>query len=97
MPRPNRTRHGKAPIKALRQMLMKPGVHGVRYKPFGVILTKKWLFEQCGRPVIYQADLEYASLPEEMRWRHVRYEPQIEPAIDFSGKREWKYELTHYQ
>ena len=41
----------EAPIKALGQMLMRSGVHGVKYKPFGVILTKKWLFEQGGRPV----------------------------------------------
>lgn len=84
----------EAPIKALGQMLMKPSVHGVRYKPFGVILTKKWLFERGGRPVIYEADLEYASLPEEVRWRHVRYEPHVEPAIDFSWEREWRIRVN---
>src|SRR4030095_5613528 len=46
----------EAPIKSLGQMLMKPSIHGVKYKPFGVILTKKWLFEQGGRPVIYETD-----------------------------------------
>ena len=80
----------EAPIKALGQMLMKPTIHGVIYKPFGVILTKKWLFEQGGRPVIYETDSEYANLPEELRWRHVRYEPNLDPPIDFSWEREWR-------
>jgi hypothetical protein len=80
----------EAPIKALGQMLMKPSIHGVKYKPFGVILTKKWLFEQGGRPVIYETDSEYSNLIEDLRWRHVRYEPHLEPAIDVSWEREWR-------
>jgi hypothetical protein len=80
----------EAPIKALGQMLMKPSIHGVKYKPFGVILTKKWLFEQGGRPAIYETDSEYNNLFEDLRWRHVRYEPHLEPAIDFSWEREWR-------
>ena len=29
-------------------------------------------------------------LPEELRWRHVRYEPTGDQAIDFTWEREWR-------
>lgn len=80
----------EAPIKTLGQMLMKPSIHGVKYKPFGIIVEKKWLFEQGGRPVIYETDSEYTNLVEELRWRHVRYEQHLDPPIDFSWEREWR-------
>ena len=80
----------EAPIAALAEMLRRPTVHGVLYKPFGVIVTKAWLFGQGGRPVIYQTNLEFANLPENLRWRHVRYEPNQEPPVDFTWEREWR-------
>jgi len=52
-----------------------------RYSPFGLMFDKTWLFARGGRPVIYQPDADYVALPEDMRWRHVRYEP---PQIDFT-------------
>jgi len=58
-----------------------------RYSPFGLIFTKQWVFEQGGRPVIYQSSAEYDLLPEELRWLHVRYEP---PVVDFTWEREWR-------
>lgn len=61
-----------------------------RYKKFGIRISKKWLFAHGGRPVIYQSDDEYPVLPEELGWRHVRYEPDAEPPIDFSWEREWR-------
>src|SRR5438128_7603174 len=47
-------------------------------------------FARGGRPVIYQPDEEFLSLPDQMRWRHVRYEPTADPPIDFSWEREWR-------
>lgn len=61
-----------------------------RYLPFGVQVPKSWLFKQGGRPVIYQTNDEYELLPEEMQWRHVRYEPSADPTVDFSWEREWR-------
>src|SRR6266496_5366041 len=55
-----------------------------RYLPFGIMFDKRWLFANGGRPVIYQTDGEFADLPEEFRWRHVRYEPAGAPGIDFT-------------
>jgi len=40
--------------------------------------------------VIYRPDEEFLSLPDRMRWRHVRYEPAADPPIDFSWEREWR-------
>jgi len=54
------------------------------------MFTKKWIFQQGGRPIIYQPDKEFQTLPDEIKWRHVRYEPDIESPIDFSWEREWR-------
>jgi hypothetical protein len=80
----------EAPVHHLESALMRPTVHGVRWRPFGIVVSKSWLFAQGGRPVIYQADEEFLTLPEDMRWRHVRYEPAADPPIDFSWEREWR-------
>jgi hypothetical protein len=62
----------------------------LKYMPLGVIVPKRWLFERNGRPVIYQPDAEYHMLPESLRYRHVRYEPDAEPPIDLTWEREWR-------
>jgi len=51
----------------------------------GVLFQKQWIFDQGGRPVIYQPGTEYDLLPDELKWRHVCYEP---PAVDFTWERE---------
>ena len=61
-----------------------------RYAPFGLMLDKEWLYARGGRPVIYQPDSEFTMLPEEMRWRHVRYELTNDSPVDFSWEREWR-------
>jgi hypothetical protein len=61
-----------------------------RYRPFGVRVSKGWLFAKGGRPVIYQDDNEFEQLPNTHKWRHVRYEPHRQPPFDFSWEREWR-------
>lgn len=68
-----------------------------RYRPFGVRVSKRWLYRQGGRPVIYQADSEFTQLAETHRWRHVRYEPDEGPPIDFSWEREWRIQTDEIQ
>ncbi len=58
------------------------------YSLFGIMFEKSWIFEQGGRPVIYQTDEEYSLLNESIRWRHKRYEPHNN--IDFTWEREWR-------
>jgi hypothetical protein len=61
-----------------------------RYSQFGLMFYKNWVFDHGGRPVIYQPDSDFDILPEELRWRHVRYEPTGEPVIDWTWEREWR-------
>ena len=59
------------------------------YEPFGVAVTKRWLYHQGGRPVIYQLDSERDLLPQELRYRHVPYDPN-RLGEDTSWEREWR-------
>ena len=73
-------------------------VDGIRYFPAGVMVTKEWLFSKGGRPVIYQPEADYALLPEELRYRHVRYElnhARAERAVDWTWEREWRIRTDH--
>ena len=54
----------EAPLSKLAQILANPSAHGMRYKPFGVMVSKSWLFERAGRPVIYQPESEFDLLHE---------------------------------
>ena len=77
----------EAPLPKLAHILSVPEHSGVRYKPFGVMTSKHWLFQKGGRPVIYQPENEFPLLPDELRYRHVRYEPGH---VDHSWEREWR-------
>lgn len=79
----------EAPLNSLPDGLVNPAAYS-KYSPFGIIFEKSFLFQHGGRPVIYQPDSEYEDLPENIRWRHVRYEPDLEPVIDFTWEREWR-------
>ena len=39
--------------------------------------------------MIYQPDNEFEMLPEELRWRHVRFELTGGQLVDFTWEREW--------
>ncbi|MBI3582703.1 MAG: hypothetical protein HY096_01980 [Nitrospinae bacterium] len=44
-----------------------------RYEPYGIGVSKKWLFAQGGRPVIYDHPDAFNSIPEDQRYRFVPY------------------------
>ena len=75
----------EAPIAVLAQMMSD---QSSRYAPYGVMLDKTWLFGQGGRPAIYQPEEEFELLPEEIRYRHVRYDPV--KGEDYTWEREWR-------
>ena len=83
----------EAPLTSLPGGLVNPTMY-TRYTPFGVQIEKRWIFEHGGRPVIYQTDEEFDQLPEHLRWRHARYEPNREQPIDFTWEREWRIQCT---
>lgn len=67
-----------------------------RYHLFGILYDKRYVFDQGGRPVIYQPDSEFELLPEELRWRHMRYEPNADRPIDFTWEREWRVQTPGF-
>jgi len=83
----------EAPLLSLAGGLL--NTRGVRrYSPFGIAFAKSWLFAQGGRPVIYQSDAEFQQLPENLAWRHMRYEPDALDPIDFAWEREWRIQAA---
>ena len=62
----------------------------IRYSQFGLMFEKNWIFACGGLPVIYQPDIDFDLLPEELRWRHVRFEPTGDKVIDWTWEREWR-------
>jgi hypothetical protein len=80
----------EAPLATLPSGLVNEKYYS-RYSPFGIMVSKQWLFAQGGRPVIYETDQEYNDLPETHRWRHVCYELREDFfPVDFTWEREWR-------
>ena len=59
-----------------------------RYEPYGVAISKKWLFEKEGRPVIYDRPDAFENFPKDLRYRFVPYDPG--KGIDYTWEREWR-------
>jgi hypothetical protein len=47
-----------------------------RYEPYGIAVTKEWLFGQGGRPVIYEHVSAFATYADAQRYRLVPFDPQ---------------------
>jgi hypothetical protein len=77
----------ESPISKIAMLLAQPDLTSIRYRPFGVIVTKEWAFSKGARPAIYQSEDEFELLPELLRHRHVRYEPGKH---DYTWEREWR-------
>jgi len=78
----------EAPISMFSQILSMKAGSGFKYQPYGVIVDKRWLYSKGGRPVIYGPGSDFHKLPEEMRFRHVRFELDRDPTIDHTDERE---------
>src|SRR5260370_2543510 len=77
----------EAPLEAFTDAFVRR-VPFTRYSQFGLMFEKSWVYHCGGRPVIYQPESDFSLLPEEQRWRHVRFELTGEQAIDFTWERE---------
>lgn len=90
----------ETPLSALKLGFL-DNLDRTRYQPFGVMYEKAHVFLQGGRPVIYQSDSEFYELPENKRWRHMRYEPVVIPpatnVIDFTWEREWRVQCESFE
>lgn len=59
-----------------------------RYEPYGIAVSKVWLYSMGGRPVIYDHPDAYDELPDSLRYRFVPYDPAQD--IDHTWEREWR-------
>lgn len=77
------------PLSAIQQHVerSKPTKHP--YECCGIALSKNQAWARGARPVIYLPDNEAAWIPDEQKWRHVRFELG---EVDFSHEREWRSE-----
>lgn len=66
-----------------------------RYEPYGVAVSKTWLFEKGGRPVIYDHPNIFQNLSESLQYRFVSYNPVNE--VDFTWEREWRIQTGALQ
>jgi hypothetical protein len=64
-----------------------------RYEPYGIGVSKAWLFMKGGRPVIYEHPDTLPSLPEKEKYRFVPYDPA--KGIDFTWEREWRIKIEY--
>ncbi len=86
----------EAPLSKLPQILSTPH-DDVKYKPYGVMFEKSWIFARGGRPVIYQPDSDYALLPDSKKHLHVRFELGREYAVDHTWEREWRVSVDRLE
>ncbi len=59
-----------------------------RYEPYGIAVSKKYLFEKGGRPVIYDNPSAFNELSSFQKYRFVPYDPMN--GVDFTWEREWR-------
>lgn len=80
----------EAPLASLSNGLVNEDYYS-KYSPFGIMVSKKWLFRQGGRPVIYQPASEFRALPDSHAWRHMTFELRDGKSFsDFTWEREWR-------
>jgi len=80
----------EAPISKLSHILASGPSTDVRYSPYGVMVEKKWIYQKGGRPAIYGPDHDFEKLPDEMKYRHVRFWLGDGHEIDHTWEREWR-------
>jgi|GEM_PF-2549025 len=66
-----------------------------KYSNFGIMVSKIDIYNRGGRPAVYTDPDHFDLLPENMKFRFVRFEPLKElrtgdGVIDFTWEREWR-------
>ncbi len=60
------------------------------YAPYGIGVKKEYLYKLGGRPVILGDRNDLKIIPNELKWRHVFYSPNV---YDYTWLREWRLPL----
>jgi len=79
----------EAPISSIGQIIARK-TGEIKYKPYGFMFSKEYLFKLGARPVLYQTEEEYNSLPEELKYKHVIFDLSESKKIDWTWEREWR-------
>jgi hypothetical protein len=66
-----------------------------RYEPYGVAVSKAWLFSKGGRPVIYDHPAAQAGYPHDLLFRFCPYDPTA--GVDYTWEREWRINVEHLE
>lgn len=86
----------EAPISKLSQILATP--HGdYKYRPYGFVFSKRWVYSQGGRPVIYQEQAAYDRMDPSKQHLHVRFELGESYSVDYTWEREWRIKTDRLQ
>lgn len=80
----------EAPVSKLPYIIANSVVHKFKYSPYGVMVEKRWFYQQGGRPVVYGPPEDFDLLPEEMKHRYVQLHLGKPYDIDFTWEREWR-------
>jgi hypothetical protein len=82
----------EAPLSAVSHLIAKSKANCKNkpkepYSTYGIAISKESIYKLGGRPVIYLPDVDAEWIPDDEKWRQVRFEP---PQIDWSHEREWR-------
>lgn len=67
------------------------------YSCFGIMVSKKDVYEDGGRQVLYMEQEYLNQLPEDIRWRHQIFEPSFTSIkYDWTWEREWRKIGNYY-
>ena len=66
-----------------------------RYEPYGVAVSKSWLFANGGRQVIYDHPDSREAYPADLMFRYCPYDPSA--GIDYTWEREWRIRTSSLQ
>ena len=66
-----------------------------RYEPYGVAVSKSWLFSKGGRPVIYDHPDAKDTYPQNVLFRFCPYDPSN--GVDYTWEREWRVQTDLLQ
>ena len=80
----------ETPISAIGQIIALKDSK-FHYGSYGFMFSKKYLFDIGARPAIYQPDSDFKLLPEDLQYRHVKFEIET---IDWTWEREWRLRIN---
>ena len=84
----------ETPIAKIALLVQQTRQTNFRYGAFGVMATKREVFERGGRPAIYGTEEEFRQLPDEFKFRFVKFD--YAKKTDWTWEREWRFSGDTY-